>query len=334
MSSNNSSPSPKPSRNSLKNDINRLHKSGAKKLLFDDFNSKHKVDFEGNYKNSKSKVQFKSSLAMKNNKNGCTFNLSDETRLDFNLSGNNTLRLKMKPSSLQVHVNGDHMFYKFPMYFLKMDCWSNPYMLWDTNRDMTDNKLSVGVLSDGASGMFYEDIRVQIQKKDGRVEGGYKHNLVFNYNDFVYNHLFSGDVRNWTRPGLKSFSLEYKRPKWSLGVEMAKRGESSLWEIAPDNLDVGVLYKHNKEVSVGLWSKTGLADGNTVVSAGVESKPQEKVRVKARVDSNKDIDFFASYRCCKFLEWQLSLATSIDSNRLSEVYGNGAKVGLKVKFDN
>ena len=325
---------PKPKSNSLKNDITRIFKTTAKGLLFDDFNSKNQFNFEGNFRSSKSSVQIKSNLKFDCKSTVPTFNRTDETRLDFTLNNNNTLRLKTKPGSFTTHLDFDHYFMKPTLGDYSADLWVNPYVLLDGTRELENLNLSVGARFDVNSGLLTDDYRVQLRKEDGRLEGSFTGNHKIKYGGFTCNSLYSANLRSIATVTNRKCNLEYAKDKWSIGGEFERKGTFSDARYWFDNMGLGVAYKHCNRLMMGLWSQTNLNNGKTVVSAGLQKDLKDGVFVKARVDNNKDFELLGSFKCGGSLSYQMSMMSSIDSKRTSELYGNMAKLGFKVKFDN
>lgn len=324
----------KPKDNSIKKDISRLHKGAARKLLFDDYSSKDHIEWEGNFKMDKSAV--KSKATVKLNRGGKTIqaNLTDESQLDFKLGKRFNYRVKVKPKAIQSHLDLDQYYCNWSMLGYGFRMWTNPYLVRDVSRSFTDRKTTIGARFDVNEGMMTEDDRIQISCKDGDWNADFTHNGFIKYKGFVWNHLWKSDIKNVFTSKTKKISVEYSKDKWSTSVEMERNGEGRLFDFTYDKIDLGLSYKKNDKTSMGIWTSTDLNTYDTTATAGVQNKVNDNVTVKAKINSNKDVELFSQYKPCDYFSVGTSILTSLDAQRNSELYNNGAKVGLKVKFDN
>ncbi len=128
--------------------------------------------------------------------------------------------------------------------------------------------------------------------------------------------------------------MEYSKNNWTTSAELEKKGEASLGDFSFDSLDLGLSYKYNGKTNLGLWTSSSLSNYDTTVTAGLQNKLSDVVSVKAKVNTDKDVELFGKYQPCDYFSVAASILTSVDARRNSELYNNGAKFGLKVKFDN
>lgn len=324
----------KPKDNSIKKDISRLHKGAARKLLFDDYSSKDHVEWEGNFKMDKSSVKSKATLAFDRTGKSMTANLSDESQLDFKLGKNFNYQVKIKPNALQAHLDLDQYFCKCKLFGWDFRMWTNPYIIRNTNRKLENRKTTIGARFDMNEGMMTEDDRLQISWKDGDWDAEFTHNGFIKYKGFVYNHLWKSNLRSLLTSTTKKVSMEYSKNNWTTSAELEKKGEARLGDFSFDSLDLGVSYKYNDKTKLALLTSSNLSNYDTIVTAGLQNDISDTVSVKAKVNTNKDVELYGKYKACDYFSVQASVLTSMDARRNSELYNNGAKLGIKVKFDN
>lgn len=323
-----------PYGDSLKNDITRLHKSAASKLFTDDYNSKNQFNFEGNYNADRSKAQIKSNVKVLNKDSTVSFAHDNESRFDFNLKGNNKLRIKMKPKDVQTHLSFNPFFVKPQMGGHIFDVLVNPYVIWDTSRQFQNNKLSFGAIHNSHGGDFIRDNRVQLRREDGKVKAKYVSNMKLNVKGFVINALYALECGNPKFTTQRDISAEYKRNNLSLSTELKQAKTAHFSDWAFNQVGFGLSYKLCKNTTVGLWSQTDFEQNFTKGTIGVERQLKDTVSVKAKVDTNLDMEMVSKMKVSDNSDIHFSLLTSLDKERNINLYNYGAMFGLKLKFNN
>ena len=324
----------KPRSNSLTNEVNRTHKSAVRALFHDDYLNNNAFEFESNFKGANTSVQYKSVANIKCGKPNCSFALTDEARLDFKLQRDSVFRLKLKPTSALGHLDLGHHGYSKKLHNKDLNFWFNPYIQYQADRSLGDGALYIGLFTHLNNNLFSMNSRVKLQNKETQIEGELENNCTVKYNNLSFNCYYSGDLQNWCKRVSRKINLEYLNDKLSVAAEVEKNTKGSCCDWKLDLLNVGIAYQHNKDLTYGLWSATNLKkDNETVVSAGVNYKPTSDLSIKAKADTNQDVSLFTNYNCAKGLNLQLSVQSSLDSERFKSVFNNAFKFGAKLKYD-
>ena len=324
----------KPRSNSLSNEVNRTHKSAVRALFHDDYQNNNTLEFEGNFKGPNTSVQYKSIVDVKCKENTCNLALNDEARLDFKLQRDSVFRLKLKSNSALGHLDLSHYGYSTRVQNQDLNFWFNPYAQDQANRSLGNVALFLGLITNLNNGEFSNNARLKLQNKGTELAGEFENNWTVRYNNWAFNWYYSDDLKNWSKSVSRKLTTEYLNDKLSFAAELEKNRKGDCWDWNMDNLNLGLAYQHNKDLTYGLWSSTKLQNNNeTTVAAGLNYKAHRDVTVKAKADTNQDVSLFANYNWAKGLNLQASVQSSADAERLKSVFDNSVKFGLKLKYD-
>lgn len=325
---------PKPRSNSLSNEVNRTHKTASRVLFHDDYLTNNTVELEANLKGANTSVQYKSiaDVHFKENKTGVSLN--DEARLDFRLQADSVLRLKLKSNNVLTHLDLGQHNYTTQVQTQGLNFWFNPYVQYQANRSLCGGALFLGLITDVNGGAVGNNLRFKLQQKNNDIAGEFENNWTIRYDNINFNWYYSDDLRNLGKNVTRKITAEYLNQQVSVGVELEKHRKSNVWDWNLDTVNVGLAFQHNKDLTYGLWSNTNLQNNNaTTVAAGLHYRAHRDVTIKAKADTNQDVAAFANYNVARGLNLQASLQSSVDANRVREVFNNGCKFGLKLKYD-
>lgn len=324
----------RPRSNSLSLEVNRTHKSAARVLFHDDYQTNNNIEFEGNLKGTNASVQYKSIADVKWTSGGTTAALNDETRLDFKLQEDSVFRLKLKPTSVLGHIDFSQFGWSTQAYSQGLNFWFNPYVQYQTDRSLSNGALFLGLITNVNNGTFSNNARMKLQNKDNDLAGEFENNWTVKYDNFLFNWYYIDNLKDFGKNVSRKLTAEYLNDTLSVSAELDKNTRGNLLDWSLDTLNVGVAYQQNRDLTYGLWSVTDLINDNaTTVAAGLHYKAHRDISFKAKADTKQDVSLFANYNWAKGLNLQMSLQSSIDSQRVKNVFNNAFKFGLKLKYD-
>ena len=129
-------------------------------------------------------------------------------------------------------------------------------------------------------------------------------------------------------------TAEYVANDFTVGAELHRHRRSDILDLKMDSLNIGATYRHSGDLVYGLWTNTDINKNNaTTVAAGLNYKVSNDVTFKAKADTNQDVTLFANYALARGLNFQTTLQSSANSQRIRDVFNNAFKFGLKLKYD-
>jgi len=330
----------KPRANSFSLEVNRAHKTVARTLFHDDYNANNAVEFEANYKGLNNSVQYKSVADVKVKPEGTAVAINDEARLDFRLQDDAILRLKLKHNNILAHVDTGFYGLSTRIGSTDINAWFNPYVQWQVAKaqggklSATSNALFFGANTHINNGTVVNSMRLKLDNKAPGLTGEFENNWKVRYNGALLNWYYIDDLQNLTKRVGRKLTAEYAVDAFTVAAELDKVKRGEVFDFNMDTLNLGVTYRHSGDLAYGLWSHTDLNKNNaTTVAAGLNYRVNSDISVKAKADTNQDVTLFANYAIARGLNFQTSLQSSANAQRIRDVFNNAFKFGLKLKYD-
>ena len=324
----------RPHNNSLSLKVNKAHKSAARMLFQNDYMTSNTIEFEGSFKGFDATAHHKSMLGLNRLDKSVGFSYSDKSRFDFRLQDDRVFRLMLKPTSLLTHLDFSYFNYVTRIQEHDISLWLNPYIQYQTDRSLSHGAVFLGLVTRLNGGLFSNNARVKLQNKMDEIEGEFENNWIIKFNNFHLNWYYSDDIKNFSKNVARKIHVEYLIDRLSIAAELDKHKRGNLFDWGLDTLQLGFAFQHSRDLTYGLWSTTKLRNANaTTVTAGLQFRVLDDAAIKVKVDTNQDIGLFANYDWAKGLHIQGSLSSSADAKRLSNVYDDCCKFGLKLKYD-